>query len=106
MKRTRRIQERLVKAKEQTETIVRCNTGIKGAAAYRLLESWHDDKVSNCDDADMYSIPKREYFYKWYESAMKNADLNYELKQMLKHGKRNAEIELKDNKLIITIDLV
>jgi|TARA_Y100000310_G_scaffold34689_1_gene32850 hypothetical protein len=107
MKRTRRIQARFVKAKKQTETIVRCNAGIKGADAYRLLKLWHEEKIANCVNADtnMYSIPRREYFYKWYESAMKNADLNYELKRILKHGKRNAEIELINNKLVITIDL-
>jgi len=107
MNKTRRIQTRFILAKEQTETIVRCNAGIKGADAYRLLKLWHEKKIANCvkADTDMYSIPRREHFYSWYESAMKNADLNYELKRMLKHGKRNTQIRLDNNKIVITIDL-
>tara|TARA_R100001082_G_scaffold101596_1_gene71216 strand:- start:992 stop:1324 length:333 start_codon:yes stop_codon:yes gene_type:complete len=107
MKRTRRIQTRFILAKEQTETIVRCNAGIKGADAYRLLKLWHEEKIANCvkADTDMYSIPARQHFYSWYKSAMKTADLNYELKRMLKHGKRNTQIRLDNNKIVITIDL-
>ena len=94
-------------AREETETIVRCNPGIKGADAYRLLKLWHKKKIANCikADRDMYSIPSREHFYKWYKLSIKNADLNYELKQMLKRGKRNAQIWLENNKIVITIDL-
>ena len=118
MKRTRSIQTRFMLAREETENIVRCNAGIKGADAYRLLKLWHEEKIANClnehviftsnclkEHAIVYSIPSREHFYKWYKLAIKNADLNYELKRMIKHGKRNTEIRLDNNRIVITIDL-
>ena len=102
-----KVKTRFMLAREETETIVRCNAGIKGADAYRLLKLWHEEKIANClkEHTNVYSIPSREHFYKWYKLAIKNADLNYELKRMLKHGKRNTEIWLDSNKIVITIDL-
>ncbi len=102
-----KVKTRFMLAREETENIVRCNAGIKGADAYRLLKLWHEEKIANClkEHAIVYSIPSREHFYSWYKSAMKNADLNYELKRMLKHGKRNTQIRLDNNTIVITIDL-
>ena len=107
MRRTRKTEERLLKAREFTRTIAEVSPDIRPADGYRCLESWRLDKIARdvVDfENDLYQIPEIQHFRRWFKVDLKNSDLNYGLKQMLKH-KRNAEIELKDNKLCIYIDL-
>ena len=108
MKRTRKTEERLLKAREFTRTIARVAPNIRPAEGYRRLKYWRKDKIAlGIVDSknDLHQIPAIQHFRRWFEVDLKNSDLNYGLKQMLKHGKRNAEIELINNKLVITIDL-
>jgi|TARA_R100000501_G_C2544341_1_gene61724 Fe2+ or Zn2+ uptake regulation protein len=107
MRRTRNTEKRLLIAREFTKTLARNEPDVKPADAYRRLESWRQDKVARGvvnSDNDLYQIPEIQHFRRWFKADLKNSDLNYELKQMLKH-KRNAKIELKDNKICIYIDL-
>ena len=107
MRRTRKTEERLLKAREFTKTLARNEPDIRPADGYRCLESWREDKIVRGvvdSENDLHQIPEIHHFRRWFKVDLKNSDLNYGLKQMLKH-KRNAEIELKDNKICIYIDL-
>ena len=80
--RTRRVQDKLVLAREFTRALARHESTLKPAVAYRRLESWSKIKISDISDdnqvifphlVEQYSIPKRQYFYTWWKQDLEIA---------------------------------
>ena len=68
--RTRKTEDRLLKAREFTKTLARNEPDIRPAEGYRLLESWRDDKISRSvvnSDNDLHQIPKIQHFSRWFK---------------------------------------
>ena len=71
--RTRKIQDRLVKARAFTRALARYEPTIKPADAYKRLGSWQYIELTNplnVDILDTFDIPKREYFYTWWKQDL------------------------------------
>ena len=71
--RTRKTEERLLKAREFTRTISRNEPDIRPADAYRRLESWREDKRARGvvdSENDLHQIPEIHHFRRWFKADM------------------------------------
>ena len=77
--RTRRLQDRLVKARAFTRALARYESTMKPADAYKRLQTWQNielikaRELQNLDDVVNLDIPKREYFYTWWKQDLEIA---------------------------------
>ena len=68
--RTRKTEDRLLKAREFTRTLARYEPDIRPADGYRRLESWRDDKIARGvvnSDNDFHQIPEIQHFRRWFK---------------------------------------
>ena len=68
--RTRKTEDRLLKAREFTKTLARNEPDIRPAEAYRRLESWRGDKIYRSvvnPDNDLHQIPEIHHFRRWFK---------------------------------------
>ena len=83
--RTRKIQDKFVKAREFTRALARYNTEEKTGSVYRKVQAWQGLQIAelktsgSAENPDMYSIPAREHFYSWWKQDIQIArELNFQ----------------------------
>tara|TARA_R110002020_G_scaffold138674_4_gene309140 strand:+ start:1144 stop:1443 length:300 start_codon:yes stop_codon:yes gene_type:complete len=97
---SRQIKGKYAKAKKELEIIILYTSNYtKNKDRMEIV-----NRLQTIGLKEGFDVPTERTIYRWIKEIKKHSDLNYELKQMLKH-KRKAEIHLIDNKIHITIDL-
>ena len=99
---SRQIKGKYAKAKKELEIIVLYTAKLPHMIT--LSDTDIANRLRVLGVKHKFEVPTDRSIYRWLYDIRKHSDLNYELKQMLKH-KRKAEIHLIDNKIHITIDL-
>ena len=98
----RQLKGKYIKAKKELEIIILYTS--KFPWMFTMSDMEIVNRLQTIGLKEGFDVPTERTIYRWIKEIKKHADLNYELKQMLKHPKTST-IELIGNKLVISIDL-